>query len=246
MNKPLIQDSVLPFNQSIIDATHDLVCAYKINSAFYEEHAIEGMRAFMKTIEYIHETAPEVPIILDVKRGDVPHTNAAHARSAFITYKADAVTVNPLLGKDSIQPFLNYENKGIFVLCHTSNPDSSEFQDIYLGGNPLYQVIANHVANKWNTNKNCGLVVGATFPDQLFHVRHIAKDMPILIPGIGKQEGDLEQTIRAGVDSQKSGIIINASRSVIFASQDDDFDQAARNETLRLRDAVSGYIGIIR
>jgi len=246
IHNPIIQDSIFSFNRRIIDATHDLVCAYKINSAFYEQYGIEGMTALIHTIQYIHRHASEIPVILDAKRADISNSSAAYAKSAFNVYEADAITVNPLLGRDSIQPFLDYENKGIFVLCHTSNPDSSEFQDIYVGGNPLYQVIANRVTNKWNTNNNCGLVVGATFPDQLFHVRHIAKDMPILIPGIGKQEGDLEQTIRAGVDSQKSGIIINASRSVIFASQDDDFDQAARNETLRLRDAVSGYIGIIR
>jgi len=246
MRKRTILGSISPFNRRIIDTTHDLVCAYKINMAFYEQYGVDGIKALMHTIGYIRSEAPEIPVILDAKRGDIDNSSAAYAKSAFNVYGADAVTVNPLLGRDSIQPFLDYENKGIFVLCHTSNPDSNKFQDIPADGVPLYQTIARHVTNEWNTNNNCGLVVGATFPDQLFHVRHIAKDMPILIPGIGKQEGDLQQTIYAGVNSQKSGIIINASRSVIFASQDDDFDKAARNETLRLRDAVSGYISTIR
>ncbi|MDZ4285754.1 MAG: orotidine-5'-phosphate decarboxylase, partial [Candidatus Sungbacteria bacterium] len=241
MSKLMIQDSILTFNRRIIDATHDLVCAYKINSAFYEQHGIEGMRALMRTIEYIRQEAPEIPVILDAKRGDIGNSSAAYAKSAFDVYKADAVTVNPLLGRDAIQPFLDYANKGIFILCHTSNPDSNEFQDLVIEGSPLYQTIAEHVVNRWNTNNNCGLVVGATFPEQLFHVRQIARDMPILIPAIGTQGGNLEQTIHAGINSQKNGVIINVSRSVIFASQDDDFDQAARNETLRVHDQVNCY-----
>lgn len=248
MRSPIIQDSIFSFNRRIIDATHDLACAYKINSAFYEQYGIKGMRALIYTIQYIQRHTPEIPVILDAKRGDIGNSSAAYAKSAFNVYEADAITVNPLLGKDSIQPFLDYENKGIFILCHTSNPDSHEFQRILTlnGEKPLYQVIADHVTNGWNTNKNCGLVVGATFPDQLFHVRQIAKDMPILIPGIGNQKGALEQTIHAGVNSQKSGIIINASRSVIYASQDDNFDQAARNETLRIRDEINRYISTIK
>jgi len=246
MKESLIQESVLPFNRRIIDATHDLVCAYKINPAFYQQEGIKGVKVLMETIDYIHLQAPQIPVILDGKYGDVAHTSIAYAKSAFFSYKADAVTVNPLLGRDSVQPFLNYEDKGIFIVCHTSNPGSREFQDAPLIGTPLYQKIAQHVMNTWNSNNNCGLIVGATFPDQLFHVRQIAKDMPILLPGIGAQKGNLKQSIRAGMNSQKAGMIICLSRSAIFASQENDFDQAARNETMRVRDEVNGYIGTIK
>ena len=237
--------AVSRFNQRIIDATSGLVCAYKPNIAFYAKHGDSGMLALKATIEYIKKVAPDVPVILDAKRADIGNTNTGYVGEVFSYYGADAVTVNPYFGKEALQPFLRMKEKGIIVLCRTSNPGAGEFQDLLIGGYaPLYQIVARHVAEEWNSNGNCMLVVGvgATCLEELTKVRKIVGDMPILIPGIGKQGGDVEKTVKAGKDSQGGGIIINSSRKIIFASNGPDFAEAACRETQKLHDEISKYL----
>lgn len=236
--------AILDFNRAIVDATSDSVCAFKPNSAFYEALGDVGWRALQNTIGYIHEVAPQVPVILDVKRADIGNTNNGYATAAFEYFFADAVTVHPYLGAEALQPFLERADKGIFVLCRTSNPGAGEFQDLRISdwgyvGSPLYKHVARQVAEKWNKNGNCALVVGATYPDELREVRGLVGDMPILIPGIGAQGGDLEKTVSAGKDSRGQGMIINSSRGIIFASKGADFAEAAHRETLKLRDMIN-------
>ncbi|MBI4137267.1 orotidine-5'-phosphate decarboxylase [Candidatus Roizmanbacteria bacterium] len=230
------------FNKWIIDQTHDLVCCFKPNSAFYEARGVEGIAELKATCDYIREKRPHIPIILDFKRGDIGNTNNGHVQFAFHYLKADAVTVNPYLGLDALQPFLDQRDKGIFVLCKTSNSGSGEFQNLRIGKmrheeliegpTTLYSQIAEQVSSKWNKNNNCMLVVGATYPEELKRVRKIVDDMTILSPGVGNQEGELEKTIKGGINSQKKGLIINASRSVIF-------NENPRQEALKLRDQIN-------
>lgn len=211
IDKKLLEksDPIFEFNKRIIAETFDLVCAYKPNIAFYEAYGIYGIQALMRTMEYIEEK--NIPIILDAKRGDVGHTAAAYAKAAFEVYRADAVTVNPYMGHDSVEPFLNYQDKGIFVLCLTSNIGFKDFQKTG-DKEPLYISVAKHV-KEWNHYGNCGLVVGATSPEELKAIRKIVGDMPILIPGVGAQGGDLEASIKYG--GKRS--IINVSRNVIYS-----------------------------
>jgi orotidine-5'-phosphate decarboxylase len=235
-----VDESVFRFNQGIIDATHDLVCAYKPNSAFYEALGEHGLRALRMTMRYLKERYPHIPVILDVKRADIGNTNLGYVSAAFDVLGADAVTVHPYLGREALSPFLERRDKGILVLVKTSNPGSGEFQNLPVGAaqEPLYQVVAHHVARDWNTHGNCALVVGATYPDELRQVRAIAGDVPILIPGIGAQGGDVAATVQAGKDSRGWGMIISSSRSVIFASSGEDFAQAARQAVMQLRDMI--------
>ena len=230
--------SILSFNRKIIDATKDVVCAYKPNTAFYEKYGIPGLSALYETIAYIHEVAPDVPVILDAKRADIGNTNADYAEAAFEYLRADAITVHPYLGAEALAPFLDRANKGIIVLCRTSNPGAGEFQDLPVNGEPLYRFVAHRVSSEWNKNGNCALVVGATYPDELREVRGLVGDMPILIPGIGTQGGDLEKTVSAGKDSRGKGMIVNSSRGIIFASPGDDFADAARHETVKLHNSI--------
>ena len=236
-----IANTIVAFNRAIVEATKDLVCAYKPNSAFYEAHGDEGFAALKRTIMDIHAIAPDVPVILDAKRADIGNTNRGYADAAFDFLQADAVTVHPYLGQEALQPFLDQSDKGIIVLCRTSNPGAGEFQDLSVNGEPLYRFVARRVASEWNKNGNCALVVGATALHELAHVRKIVGDMPILIPGIGAQGGDVEQTVKAGKDSRGKGMIINSSRGIIFASKGADFAQAARRETIKLRDTINQY-----
>lgn len=253
-------NTVVAFNRAIVEATKDLVCAYKPNVAFYEAYGREGFEALYCTIVAINAIAPDVPVILDAKRADIGNTNAGYVKVAFDFLQADAITVHPYLGQEALKPFLDCKDKGIFVLCRTSNPGAGEFQDliveapIHLDAEyvmpthennapaPLYEYVACRVANAWNQNGNCALVVGATYPDELREVRGIVGDMPILIPGIGAQGGDLEKTVAAGKDSRGRGMIINSSRGIIFASKGEDFAEAARRETEKLRDAINSAI----
>ena len=227
--------SVLEFNEAIVEATYDLVCAYKPNLAFYEAMGVEGLRTLAATVGCIPDT---VPVIGDAKRGDIGNTAKAYARALFEGYGFDAVTVNPYLGGDSIEPFIEYEDKGVFVLCRTSNPGSADLQDLKVGKRPLYEVVAMK-ALEWNKYGNIGLVVGATYPDDLNHVRGICPDMPILIPGVGRQGGDLEAAVRNGVDANKEKAIINSSRAIIYASKDKDFAEAARKAAIKTRDEIN-------
>lgn len=239
---------VLAFNQAIVDATKDAACAYKPNVAFYEAYGDAGWIALRETITHIHQVAPGVPVILDAKRADIGSTNVGYVKMAFETLGADAITVHPYLGAEALQPFLVRREKGIIVLCRTSNPGAGEFQDMSVstdwapdGRMPLYQYVAFKVAKDWDTFGNCGMVVGATHPEELREVRRIVGDMPILIPGIGAQGGDAEKTVSAGKDSRGWGMIINSSRGIIFASKGEDFAEAARRETIRLNKEINRY-----
>ena len=258
-----VANTIVAFNLAIVEATKDLVCAYKPNAAFYEAYGDEGIGALQRTIVDIHAIAPDVPVILDAKRADIGNTNAGYVDAAFGFLRADAITVHPYLGAEALQPFLARAEKGVIVLCRTSNPGAGEFQDLpvaidneegkflaeALGIEPKmygyvakpYQHVAYRVAKHWNKNGNCALVVGATYPDELCEVRRLIGDMPILIPGIGAQGGDVEKTVSAGKDSRGQGMIINSSRGVIFASKGADFAEAARRETEKLRDLINQY-----
>ncbi|HEU5228177.1 MAG TPA: orotidine-5'-phosphate decarboxylase [Ktedonobacteraceae bacterium] len=235
-----IEDAMFTFNREIIDATHELVCAYKPNAAFYEAQGDAGTRALIRTVQYIKKTYAHLPVILDAKRADIGSTNLGYVAAVFDVIGADAVTVHPYLGKEALAPFLARKEKGILVLVKTSNPGSGELQDLLVGEErqPLYQIVARNVAQNWNANGNCAIVVGATYPAELSRVRSIVGDMPILLPGIGTQGGEVAATVRAGKDSRGHGMIISASRSVIFASSGADFAQAARKATEQLNEEI--------
>ncbi|HEX77077.1 MAG TPA: orotidine-5'-phosphate decarboxylase [Dehalococcoidia bacterium] len=229
---------LLQFNKAIIDATADLVCAYKPNLAFYEALGVEGLLALKQTADY----APEgIPVIGDAKRGDVGHTARAYARALFEAFGFDAVTVNPYLGQDSVEPFLEYSDRGVFILCRTSNVGAADFQSLRCEGGQLFQAVARK-AREWNTRGNVGLVVGATYPEELKQVRELCPELPLLIPGVGAQGGDLASALRYGADARGEKAIISSSRQIIYASTGEDFAQAARKAALRLRQEMSQYL----
>lgn len=232
------RETLVAFNRAIIDATKDLVCSFKLNTAFYEAHGDEGWNAMRETIQYILESAPEVSVILDAKRGDIGNTNKQYALSAFDHLHADAVTVNPYMGGEPLEAFFDYKNKGVIVLIHTSNPGSGEIQNLSVEGVPLYKHIAKLACTTWNKNDNVCLMVGATYPEELKEVRSVSDDLPVLIAGIGAQDGDLQKTIQMGMNSKKKGLIVNASRSIIFASSGADFAEAARAKAQELHDSI--------
>ncbi|MBE0480225.1 MAG: orotidine-5'-phosphate decarboxylase [Dehalococcoidia bacterium] len=229
------------FNREIIDATRDLVCAYKPNLAFYEALGTEGLTALERTVQHIPDS---IPIIGDAKRGDISSSSEAYAQAMFGWLDFDAITVSPYLGYDSIAPFVEYQGKGVFILCKTSNPGSSDFQELEccLPGTgerqPLYRFVARK-ALEWNSRGNIGLVVGATYPEQLGEIRRLCPDLPLLIPGVGAQSGDLEAAVRSGVDRRGENAIINSSRQILYASRGKDFAQAARDQARRLRDEIN-------
>jgi orotidine-5'-phosphate decarboxylase len=229
------------FNKAIIDATHDLVCAYKPNIAFYESRGLPGIEAIKLTCDYLRQTYPEIPLILDAKRADIGNTNEGYAKFAFDYLGVDAITLHPYLGKEALKPFLDRNDKGCIILCKTSNPGAGEFQDLEANHKPLYQIVAENVVHDWNYNQNCLLVVGATYPDELKQVRKIVGEMMLLVPGIGAQGADLEKTLKAGLTQQKSGLIINSSRVIIFASNGIDFAKVAQNETIKLKNAINNF-----
>ncbi|OGG09777.1 orotidine 5'-phosphate decarboxylase [Candidatus Gottesmanbacteria bacterium RIFCSPHIGHO2_01_FULL_43_15] len=229
------------FNKAIVDATHDLVCAYKPNSAFYEYLGSEGIRQLKLSCDYIREKYPEIPIILDAKRADIGSTNKGYVSYAFDYLRVDAITLHPYLGAEAIQPFLDRKDKASIILCRTSNPGAKEFQDQIVGGEPLYKLVAKKVVNEWNKNGSCMLVVGATYPEELAEVRKLAGDMIFLVPGIGAQGGEVEKTVKAGLNSKNAGIIINSSRGIIFASKEADFAEKARFEAQKLQTEINKY-----
>lgn len=211
-DKPLFE-----FNKSIIDATRGSVCAYKPNSAFYEAGGAGGIQELKDTCDYIKNTCPEIPIILDYKRGDIGNTNAKYAQFAFEYLRADAVTLQPYQGGKALDAFYGYKDKGLFIWAKASNEDSGEFQNLEMEGRPLYEHVAKAFAGKWNENGNIMFVAGATYPQELKRIREIAgDDTPILVPGIGAQGGDLETMLKAGLNSQGKGLIINSSRGIIY------------------------------
>lgn len=234
-----VREAIVTFNRSIIDATKDLVCAYKPNSAFYEAHGDEGFAALQETIFYAHEQAPDVPIIYDAKRADIGNTNQGYAASAFDKLTADAITVHPYMGGESLKEYLDRADKGVFVMCRNSNSGAGEFQDLVVEGEPLYIHLAKAFRDKWNYNGNCGLVVGATYPDEIARVRAVAPDMPFLIPGIGAQGGDLLASISGGKDARGAGFIISTGRAILYASAGEDYAHAARSKTQELHDAIT-------
>jgi orotidine-5'-phosphate decarboxylase len=228
---------VVQFNKTIIDATSDLVCAYKPNLAFYEVLGVEGLAILEKTIRHVPD---DIPVIGDAKRGDIGNTARVYARALFSVLSLDAATVNPYLGFDSIEPFISYHDKGVFILCRTSNKGARDFQDLRTDGLPLYEVVARK-ALEWNAYGNMGLVVGATYPEELKRVRSICPEMPLLIAGIGAQGGDLASAVGYGVDAQGEKAIINVSRQILYASKEESFAQAARNVAEKIRNQINDY-----
>jgi len=230
-----VHGSALDFCTAIVDATADLVCAFKPQIAYFSaigaEHDLERLCA------YIRERYPDVLLVLDAKRGDIGSTADQYAREAFDRYRAHVVTVNPYLGTDSVEPFLRHPEGGIFVLCRTSNTGGDDFQSLIANGEPLYKNVARRVAEQWSKLGDCGLVVGATYPDELREVRAIVGDLPLLVPGVGAQGGDPAATA-SGVDSSGMGMVVNSSRAILYASPAADFAEAARDEAIDTRDAL--------
>jgi orotidine-5'-phosphate decarboxylase len=236
---PRTPAGVLEFNRAIIDATHDLVCAYKPQIAYFA--AISAEAQLLATIEYVRKVCPQVPVILDAKRGDIGSTAEQYAAEAFDRYSADAVTVNPYMGHDSAEPFLRRAERGVVLLCRTSNSGAADVQDLIVEGQPLYERVATMIARQWNAHGNCALVLGATWPAQMARIRAVVGEMPFLVPGVGAQGGDVEQLVRAGQTADGTGLIINSSRGILYASSGSDFAAAARNEATKLRDTINRF-----
>lgn len=232
-------DRIFDFCRDIVDATAPFASAFKPQIAYFAAHRAEDQLEAL--IAHIHEKHPGLPVILDAKRGDIGSTAEQYAREAFERYRADAVTVNPYMGFDSIEPYLAHEGKGVIVLCRTSNPGGSDLQFLETGGRPLYQVVASLAAGKWNASGQLGLVVGATFPKEIEVVRGIVGDMPLLIPGIGAQGGDVEATVRAGRARAGAGMMINSSRAILYAGKDESFAEAAARAAKDTRDKINAY-----
>ena len=227
---------VAAFNAAIVDAVRDDAVAFKPNLAFYEALGSAGIAALERTVEVIRQRAPGAIIVADAKRGDMRSSNVHYARALFETWGFDAATVHGYLGGEALEPFLSYGDKGVFVLCRTSNPGARELQDASLSsGSRLFEEVASR-ASAWNTRGNVGLVVGATYPDELAVVRRLCPDMPVLLPGVGAQGGDLEASVRAGVDRDGRGLVVSVSRGIIYASRDpESFAEDARQAALDYR-----------
>jgi len=234
-------DAVFEFCRAIIDATASYACAFKPQIAYFAALAAEDQ--LQAICDYLNQRYPQIPIILDAKRGDIGATAQQYAREAFERYKADAVTVNPYMGFDSIEPYLQWSEKGVIVLCRTSNPGGSDLQFLKVDGVPLYQHVARMVAQQWNRHGQCALVVGATFPEEIAEVRKIVGEMPLLVPGIGAQGGDIEATVLAGQTRDGTGMMINSSRAILYAKPADGegFADAAARVAMETRDAINAY-----
>jgi orotidine-5'-phosphate decarboxylase len=233
---------IYEFNRAIIEATADLVCAYKPNLAFYEAYGATGMVALQQTMAAIPRN---IPVIADAKRGDIGNTAAAYARALFETLGCDAATVNPYMGFDSVEPFLKYQDRGVFILCRTSNTGAADFQSLSCQTNdghfiPLFEMVARK-AREWNQQGNVGLVVGATYPDELKKLRQSFPELPFLIPGVGAQGGEVELAVRYG-SGPRGRALINSSRQVLYASREDNFAAAAREAAMKLRDQINQYL----
>jgi orotidine-5'-phosphate decarboxylase len=231
-------DAIFEFCKAIVDVTAPYVCGVKPQIAYFSaQRAEEQLEALCA---YIQENYPHLPIVLDAKRGDIGSTAEQYAREAYERYQADAVTVNPYMGFDTIEPYLAWRSKGVIVLCRTSNKGGSDLQFLESKDEtPLYLYVAGLVADHWNTNGQCALVVGATFPDEIAKVRERVGDMPLLIPGIGAQGGDIPATVAAGLDSRGTGMMINSSRAILYASGGDDWREAAALVARDTRDAIN-------
>src|SRR5580693_2751001 len=230
-------EPLFDFNRRIVDATWDLVAAYKPQIAFYSAVAAEAQLA--ASIRYIRERAPHALVILDAKRSDIGNTAEAYAREAFDRYGADAVTVNPYMGEDSVRPFLARPDRGALVLCRTSNPGARDFQDIMVDGRPLYRRVADHAAAHWNEHRNLMFVVGATYPAEMGELRRAHPEIGFLVPGIGAQGGDLDATLAAGLDARGAGLLLSSSRALIYAGG--GAAGAIRAEAEALRAAINRH-----
>jgi len=237
-----IESAYFIFNRAIVDATHDLVCAYKPNTAFYEARGAAGIEELKLTCDYVSQNYPEIPIILDFKRGDIGNTNTFYTEFAFDYLGVDAVTVHPWSGREGMQSFLDRKDKGIIVWCKGSNEGSAEFQDLAVNGRKLYLQVAENVAQNWNENDNCLLVVGATYPEELSEVRELVGDeMVLLVPGIGAQGGDVKASVEAGINADGRGIIISTSRAVLYNVDSEDYAEVARAKAIEARDQINQY-----
>mgnify|MGYP000468465090 CR=1 FL=1 len=233
-NDPL---GIQKFCIDIVDATADTVCAFKPQIAYF---AAVGAEVQLQAVcDHVRTQYPHIVLILDAKRGDIGSTAEKYAREAFERYGADAVTINPYLGRDSAEPFLQYADKGIVILCRTSNAGSGEFQNLQVGDRKLYQIVAERVAGEWNSRGNCLLVVGATYPGELADIRARTGEMTFLVPGVGAQGGDVDEAVRNGRAKQGAGLVINSSRGILYAGSGEDFAAAARRATLDLRAAIT-------
>lgn len=230
-------DAVFGFCRDIVDATAAFACAFKPQIAHFA--ALGAEDALARLIAHLHAAHPGVPVILDAKRGDIGSTAQRYAVEAFGRYGADAVTVNPYLGRDSVQPFLDHAERGVVILCRTSNPGAGDLQDLDVAGRPLYQHVAETIARDWNANGNCALVVGATWPAQLAEVRAIVGDMPLLVPGVGAQGGDAEAVVRNARSADGTGLLVSSSRVILYASTGDDYADAAAAAARHLRDTLN-------
>ena len=236
-------DAIFEFCSSIADATADLVCCFKPQIAYFAARRAEDQLEAL--IAHIHAKHPGIPVILDAKRGDIGSTAEQYAVEIFERYRADAITVNPYMGRDSIDPYLAYGDKGVILLCRTSNPGGSDLQFLDVGsdGQPekLYERVARLVANDWNSSGQCALVVGATFPAEIARVREIVGEMPLLVPGIGAQGGDVQATMDAGRTANGTGLMINSSRAILYAGKDENYAAAARRVAQETRDTINRY-----
>lgn len=232
-------DAVFAFCRDIADATAEYACAFKPQIAHFA--ALGAEDALRRLIAHVHAAHPRIPVILDSKRGDIGSTAQRYASEAFDRYAADAVTVNPYLGRDSVQPFLDHADKGVVILCRTSNPGAGDLQDLVVDGTPLYQHVARKVASEWNAHGNCALVVGATWPEQLKAVRSLVGDVPFLVPGVGAQGGDVAAVVGNAKTTDGTGLIVSSSRAILYASRGDDFAEAAANAARSLRDEINRH-----
>ena len=232
-------DAIFAFCAAIVDATADLACAFKPQIAYFAAHRAEDQLEAL--IAHIHDKHPGIPVVLDAKRGDIGSTAEQYAIEAFGRFKADAVTVNPYMGRDSLDPWLAWPDKGVILLCRTSNPGGSDLQFLDVGGEKLYERVARLAADDWNGSGQIGLVVGATFPAEIARVRAIVGDMPLLVPGIGAQGGDIAATVEAGRTANATGLMINSSRAILYAGKDELFAAAAREAALETRNAINLY-----
>lgn len=230
------------FCTAIVDATAHYACSFKPQIAYFAsrgaEEELEGI------IEYIHQNYPDIPVVLDAKRGDIGSTAKHYAKEAFERFKADAVTLSPYMGFDSVEPYLEYRDKGAILLCRTSNRGGNDIQMLQVDGKPIYQRVAELASGPWNLNGQLGLVVGATYPNEIAQVRAIVGDMPLLVPGVGAQGGDINACVNAGMTADRCGMMINSSRAILYASSGEDFREAAANVAKQTRDAINAARGL--
>ena len=233
------KNPIFEFNKALVDATWDLVCCYKPQAAYYAGQGAD--EDLLLTIKYIKAKYPQIPVILDSKRADIGATSEMYAKEAFDRYGADAITVNPYMGMDALKPFLDRADKGVVVLCRTSNAGGKEIQELKVDGEELYKKVARMISGPWNYNGNTLLVAGATCPEELGQIRRIVGETPLLVPGVGAQGGDVEKVLKFGQTEDGTGLVINSSRGIIYASSGDDFAAAARKATLELREQINSF-----